>query len=167
MSHKILMDKSVNKPVGSLSGMLFILFLCILIGCSNNLSMPPYNHPVDSWNKEIGLEAPGEWNTFKIDSPVHALAMVVREPDATIIMAGNFDISLYQWDGSNWKSIENMATYSSSTRSLFGDYTQINIAPKLENEGQEIRMRVVISGRYITAEQEKTVGAYIDLALQP
>ncbi len=125
-------------------------------------------------NSDIHLFAPAGWNSFELGDPVSLVVEIIG--DDPILFTGDYDISIFQKNGSKWSQIMCVPKSRVDGAVLLnpskGDpkyYGAASIIPIIADQTKPVKLRVVVIG-YLYKNGEKTdqlVGAYTDVKLYP
>lgn len=146
-------------------------------GCNAMLKIrdiPGHEIEKEYINSDLRLFAPDGWNSYEFGDPVSIVVEVVG--DDPILFTGDYDISIFQKNGSLWSQVESVPKSRTDGVILLnpseGDpkyYGAASIIPIIEDQTKPVKLRVVLVG-HIFLNGEKTdqmVGAYTDVKLYP
>ena len=148
----------------------------ILCACTETL---PSDSPIDSvsldeLNQEIILEAPAEWNSFRVGEAI-TLSIINISSDP-ILFDANFGRRIFVYDNKQWVEKEDQISNFHNDELVLtpnnSDQTNIystSIFPVLDDVTKKTTMRIFILGNLLIngEKQENITGAYIDITLIP
>jgi hypothetical protein len=157
--------------------MVFTLIILLLTSClSKKDTTFAYEVPIGDMNSSIKLEIwnPEGMSRLVIGNKVSLALSNKSYYDISFPKGYGFFILSYNEDTGEWKDIPNEIEYSIPVGELSlmergSKDVEVQILPKIENNNQAVEIRVVVIGKTAAnpIPNNKDVGAYIDLTLQP
>jgi len=148
-----------------------LLILATVCSCSSeNNEIPDVNLSYDMMNKVIQIkDLPEFGNTHKNNSILSL--QVINLSTENIIFDHQSCFSVFIRNGENWVTVENSMHYPSEIRTLppknlFPGGIVLGISPYIPNMVDDQVIRIILLGHFEN-DEDKLVGAYLDITLRP